>query len=174
MHNGRCLCGNISFAVAGKPRDILICHCEFCQRATGSAALVESIFGKEQFSLTKGAPTVYQHRSEGSGKIIHIHFCPTCGTKTHMTFERFPDIVGIFSGTFDEKGWFGHSPDNTLYFFLESAPDGTVIPAGFDVFDAQYWAAEGTPAPSQRFTQHTLVTAELRDAARTRLKKGAS
>ncbi len=172
MHEGRCLCGAVVFAVEGEPRDILVCHCTFCQRATGSGALVETIFAREQFALRSGTPKLYRHRSAGSGKMIDIHFCPNCGTKTHMTFERFPEIVGVFSGTFDEKGWFERDPENTLYFFLGEAPSGTVLPAGFDVYDAHYWASEGQPAQPQRFAHHTLVTEELRREARLRLQEG--
>lgn len=144
MHFGRCLCGELEFSVEGQPRDIINCHCEFCQRATGSAYLVETIFEKENFVLQRGEPSVYQHISEGSGKHIHINFCARCGTKTHMTFDRFPTIVGIFSGTFDEKDWFERTKENALHFFLSTAPNGTVLPAGFEVYDAHYRQSEGS------------------------------
>lgn len=169
MHLGRCLCGEIEYAVDGQPRDVINCHCEFCQRATGSAYLVETIFEQEDFRLQRGEPKIYRHTSTGSGKQIRIHFCAECGTKTHLTFDRFPTIVGVFSGTFDEKDWFERTRENTLHFFLSTAPKGTVLPAGFEIYDAHFWQSEGVSAKSSIFDAHTLVTDELRAKSRQRL-----
>ena len=171
MHSGRCLCGSLVFEVTGYPRDIINCHCNFCQRATGSAYLVETIFEKQNFRQVEGTPAVYAHRSEGSGKLIYIHFCDSCGTKTHMLFDRFPDIVGVFSGTFDVKDWFERTRENTLHFFLSTAPKGTVLPAGFEVYDAHFWKADGIADTPNVFEQHTLVTEELREASCARLRE---
>ncbi|MCB1441066.1 MAG: GFA family protein [Nitratireductor sp.] len=169
MHFGRCLCGEIEYAVEGQPRDVVNCHCEFCQRATGSAYLVETIFEQENFRLLHGEPGVYRHMSAGSGKQISIYFCAICGTKTHMTFDCFPKIVGVYSGTFDEKDWFERTRENTLHFFLSTAPKGTVLPAGFEIYDAHYWQSDGVPAEPSVFEVHTLVTDALRAESRRRL-----
>ncbi len=66
-----------------------------------------------------------------------------------MLFERFPDAVGVYSGTFDEKDWFADRPEKTLSFYLSDAPVGTVPPAGHQVFDAHYWRSEGVAADAQ-------------------------
>jgi Uncharacterized conserved protein len=168
-HQGRCLCGALVFAVDGPPRDVINCHCRFCQRATGSAYLVETTFLREDFRLLAGEPAVYTHVSEGSGKAIRLHFCARCGTRTHMTFERFPAIVGLFSGCFEQPDWFARRRENALHFFLSTAPLGTVLPAGFEVYDAHYWAAEGRVAVPQVFDAPVEVTEALRQAARDRL-----
>jgi hypothetical protein len=170
MHIGRCLCGEIEFSVEGQPNDVINCHCNFCQRATGSAYLVETLFDKENFHLMRGTPIVYDHVSEGSGKTIQVHFCGKCGTKTHMLFERFPASVGVYSGTFDEKDWFERNTLNALHFFLCTAPKGTVLPAGFQVFDAHYWESEGVASIPQVFDTNTLVTEELRAESQKRLR----
>lgn len=170
MQLGRCLCGDIEFGVEGAPRDIINCHCHFCQRATGSAYLVETIFERDHFHLRAGDPATYTHTSAGSGKDIHIRFCARCGTKTHMSFDRFPDIVGVFSGTFDTTDWFTRTRENALHFFLSTAPAGTVLPAGFEVYDAHFWTEEGVPATPRIFDSHTLVTGELRQESLARLR----
>jgi len=174
MHKGRCLCGDIEFAVEGPPNDIINCHCNFCQTATGSAYLVETMFDTEKFKLLRGTPQVYDHVSEGSGKPIHIHFCARCGTKTHMLFERFPTSVGVFSGTFDKKDWFDRTSENALHFFLSTAPRGTVLPAGFEIYDAHYWHSEGVASTPQVFEAHTIVTDDLKAQSRERLRKLSS
>lgn len=170
MHKGHCLCGDIEFAVEGSPNDIINCHCNFCQTATGSAFLVETMFDTEKFKLLNGSPKVYDHISQGSGKTIHIHFCEKCGTKTHMLFERFPGSVGIFSGTFDEKDWFERTSDNVLYFSLSTAPKGMVLPAGVEIYDAHYWQSEGVASAPQIFEAHTIVTDDLKAQSQERLQ----
>lgn len=170
MQHGRCLCGAVVFGVEGPPNDIINCHCNFCQRATGSAFLVETMFDLARFHLLKGEPRVYTHVSAVSGKKIHIHFCGTCGTKTHMRFERFPGSVGIFSGTFDTCDWFERSVETAPQFFLSTAPLGTVLPAGFEIYDAHFWQADGVPATPQVFDAHLLVTEQVRAESLARLE----
>lgn len=171
MQKGRCLCGDLSFAVEGQPIDVIHCHCHFCQRSTGSAYLTETLFTKQQFHLLHGTPRVFTHVSAGSGKRVHIHFCNTCGTKTHLLFERFPDSVGVCSGTFDDKDWFARRPEKTLHFYLSNASVGTVLPAGYPVFDAHYWRSDGGTAAAQIFETHMLVTEQMKAESRNRLRE---
>ncbi len=105
-HEGGCLCGAIRYSVKTPPARVTFCHCRFCQRATGSDYLVEPIFEKPALEVIAGKPKTYSHRSEGSGKIVDIHFCAVCGTKLFLTFERFPEVVGLYGGTFDDPNWF--------------------------------------------------------------------
>src|SRR5690606_262347 len=100
-------------------------------------------------------------------------FCARCGTKTHMTFERFPAILGVYSGTFDDKDWFERTKENALHFFLCSAPNGTILPAGFKVHDAHYWESEGVVASPQVFDAHTLGTDTRKEQSKRRLKNRA-
>lgn len=131
---GGCLCGDVRFRVDAPPIRVTVCHCRFCQRATGSAYLVEPIFRQANFAVLQGEAATYQHRSKGSGKIVNVHFCQRCGTKLYLSFERFPDVVGVYGGTFDDPNWFDRSAKTTKHIFLDVAQHGTVIPAGLDVF----------------------------------------
>ena len=112
VHQGGCLCGALRYETLADPVRVTICHCKFCQRATGSAYLIEPIFRLEDLRVMQGITTVYQTRSEGSGKIVYIHFCATCGTKLYLTFERFTETCGVYAGTFDDPNWFAIRPDN--------------------------------------------------------------
>jgi len=38
MSSGRCLCGAVSYRVAGPLRDVIVCHCRDCRRWHGRAA----------------------------------------------------------------------------------------------------------------------------------------
>jgi hypothetical protein len=86
-HEGSCLRCGIRHAAASQPLRVTICHCRFCQRATGAAHLGEPILGKSDFGMMSDQPKVYRHRSEGSGKMVDVHFCDTCGTKLFLSFE---------------------------------------------------------------------------------------
>jgi len=152
-HEGGCLCGGIRYSVKTDPMRVTICHCRFCQRATGSAFLVEPIFGKSDFTLTAGEPTIYQQRSEGSGKIVNIHFCARCGTKLFLSFERFAEVVGVYGGTFDNPDWFERSAKNSRHIFLSVAQRGTVIPAGIDCYDQHTMTNDGQPIKPTVFAE---------------------
>jgi len=144
-HEGGCLCGAIRYAAKAQPLRVTICHCRFCQRATGSAFLVEPIFNKADFAVAAIEPKIYRHRSEGSGKAVEVHFCGTCGTKLFLSFERFPDVVGVYGGTFDDPNWYERSTKNTRHIFLGAAQHGTVIAAGFPCYEEHAMTNDGAP-----------------------------
>jgi len=124
---------------------VTVCFCRFCQRATGGQGMVEPIFDRAALEFTKGRPRVYDHVSAGSGLPVHVHFCPDCGTKTHLTFDRWPNVAGVYSGTFDDPGWFPLDPETTKFIFLASAARGTLVPPGFPTFDEHAQTQDGTP-----------------------------
>lgn len=142
---GGCLCGALRYGVIAPPLWVTACFCTFCQRATGSQGMVEPIFDTEAFSVTSGTPRRYTHVSDGSGKDVHVHFCAACGTKTHLTFERWPDRLGIYSGTFDDPGWFDFTPDNSKYIFVDEAVRGTIVPPEFKIFARHATTSDGEP-----------------------------
>jgi hypothetical protein len=142
---GGCLCGKLRYKVDKKPSRATICHCKFCQRATGSAYLVEPICEASDFNVINGTPKTYTHTSDGSGKNVYIHFCDHCGTKLFLTFERFPEIVGAYGGTFDDPDWIDTPPENTKHIFLGTARKGTVIPPHVATFLEHATENDGTP-----------------------------
>ena len=145
LHEGGCLCGRVRYVTRSDPIRVTICHCRFCQRATGSAYLVEPIFDRQDFSLTQGNPRMYEQVSAGSGKAVFVHFCADCGTKLHLSFERFADAIGVYGGTFDDPNWFPITPENSKHIFLESAQRGVVIPAGINTFQQHATTNDGAP-----------------------------
>ena len=85
---GGCLCGALRYEVQKQPARTTMCHCKFCQRATGGAYLVEPVFESADFAVIRGMPKCYTHVSDGSGKEVYIHFCDNCGTKLFLTSLR--------------------------------------------------------------------------------------
>ncbi|AML52385.1 GFA family protein [Falsihalocynthiibacter arcticus] len=154
---GGCLCGNLRYAVENQPSRVTICHCKFCQRATGGAYMVEPIFDAQDFRLLKGTPKKYAHISAGSGKKVFVHFCDTCGTKLFLTFERFANIVGVYGGTFDDPDWFDLTPENSKQIFLGVAQRGTSIPPHVNTFIEHATEPDGTPIEPTVFETHQII-----------------
>ena len=156
-HDGGCLCGRVRYETLGPPARVTICHCRFCQRATGGAAMINANFELSALTVTRGAPRVFDHRSEGSGKLVHIHFCPDCGTKLFMTFERAPGWAGVYSGSFDDPAWITLDPATAKQIFLDSGrPDAAILP-GIKAFGQHATTNDGTPCRPHVFDR--LVTA---------------
>lgn len=154
---GGCLCGAVRYSARSNPVRITICHCKFCQRATGSAFMVEPIFNDGDFAVLRGKPRIYEHRSEGSNKLIHVHFCSDCGTKLFLTFERFEGIVGVYGGTFDDPNWFERTRDNSKHIFLSVAQHGTVVPPGMNTFEEHASANDGSPIDPTVFSEPKII-----------------
>jgi hypothetical protein len=145
---GGCLCGAQRYAVNQPPEALTLCHCRFCQRATDGTHMVEPIIDKTAFRMISGTPKVWTTRSEGSGMEVHVHFCDTCGTKTHLSFERFPDIVGVYAGTFDDPNWYDWTPENTKQIFLDVAQQNATVLPGIPCFTQHMRRLDGSENPS--------------------------
>lgn len=142
---GRCLCGSVSYNTGGDPLWVTVCYCRFCQRATGSDRMIEPIFERSSFKFTSVSPAVYTLPSEGSGMDINVHFCPNCGTKVALTFERWPDRIGILAGTLDKPSAALATKKNSKHIFVSEAVPGTILPSGFKVFERHATENDGTP-----------------------------
>lgn len=154
---GGCLCGQIRYQATQQPIRVSFCHCKFCQRARGAAYAVEPIFQMTDFELLSGKPKTYDHKSEGSGKILQVHFCDNCGSGTYYTFERWDDIIGVHAGTFDDPNWFDWTAENAKHIFLDVARHDAVIPAGIPTFGQHATDSDGKPVEPTIFdTPHVI------------------
>jgi hypothetical protein len=150
-HEGGCLCGAVRYETKCDPLRVTTCHCKFCQRATGSAYMVEPIFRRTDILITKGAPAIYNHRSGGSGKLVHVHSCAACGTKLYLTFERFAESCGVYAGTFDDPDWFEIRPDNSKRIFIDAARHEAILPPGVPCFREHAMRNDDTPLEPMTF-----------------------
>jgi hypothetical protein len=142
---GGCLCGALRFQARAQPVRLTLCYCRFCQRATGSSHMVEPIFNESDFEVIAGSSTIYSLTSSGSGKQVNVQFCAQCGTKICLTFERFPSVVGVYAGAFDDPSWFDRSPETTACLFLDGAQAGALVPAGVRTYREHRTAHDGAP-----------------------------
>jgi hypothetical protein len=145
VYQGGCLCGAIRYQAMAEPVRITICHCTFCQRLTGSAYLVEPIFRRPDVIFRGAPPSRYEHRSDSSQMRVTISFCGHCGTTVCLELERFPDVIGLCGGTFDDPNWFERDKDNCRHIFIRSAQRGVALPAGVKLYKEHAVKLDGTP-----------------------------
>jgi hypothetical protein len=153
MQEGGCLCGAQRYAVLKPPARVTVCHCRFCQRATGSACMVEPIFAREDLRHLRGTPATYDAVSAGSGKRVTIHFCRDCGTKLYLSFERFPAAFGLYAGTLDDPDWIEVTPENAKHIFIGVARPETILPPRMACFAEHAITNAGEALEPVRFDQ---------------------
>jgi hypothetical protein len=141
IHEGGCLCGDIRYRVSGDPTGTFVCHCTFCQRASGSAFQIPVYFPKENVEFIGGPINTYDHRFKDHGRTLRMQFCPRCSTKVGWTIERDPGLQGICGGTFDDPNWF----KVFAHIFTDSAVGWMTFPPGVRVYDKHFITEAGTP-----------------------------
>ncbi|KAJ3823975.1 Mss4-like protein [Lentinula raphanica] len=92
VRNGSCLCGAITFTVKGDPVHYLVCHCKNCQKASGSAFMMNIWFKDESFKLLTGQDALkpYEDKDTNTGKPLTRYFCSNCGS--NVFFRMSPDL----------------------------------------------------------------------------------
>lgn len=152
---GGCLCGSVRFRTTQAPLRTLVCHCTFCQRLTGSSSYAESMFPMDAVRFNAGPMTTYEHLSDGSGKRVFVHFCPSCGTTVSLTFERWPDIRAISRGCYDDP----NAVRVSSHIWTRSAQVDTALPEGVDCFAQARMTLDGKAEPSVRLTAPVMARA---------------
>lgn len=141
IHDGGCVCGAVRYRVSGVPIRTSICHCTFCQRRTGSAFGFGAYLRQEDVAITRGTLTVYEHRSDESGRWLRMEFCPVCGTTVTWTVEALPGTRAIAGGTFDDPSWLKIERHG----WLRSAHPWMIVPP-----DVERHAQSALPPPPQK------------------------
>jgi hypothetical protein len=115
--DGRCLCGSVTYKLDGPLIYNVLCHCENCRHATGSAFLCATIVPKEVRPLLylQPVPTFnhlektftlltssnlksYADTVTRSSQPLHRHFCSNCGSQLFALTPLNPEIVSVFAG----------------------------------------------------------------------------
>ena len=77
-HSGSCLCGQVRFEVEGAFESFFLCHCEYCQKDTGSAHAANLFSSQARLLWISGEHNV---RTFDLPSTRHSKsFCATCGS----------------------------------------------------------------------------------------------
>jgi hypothetical protein len=99
---GGCLCGAIRYRCEGDPISMGLCQCDRCQRQSGSAFLIATVFARDAVVFERGEPKVFAARGD-DGRHLYRHFCGDCGSAVMITLDRYPEIRSMMGGTLDDK-----------------------------------------------------------------------
>lgn len=99
---GGCLCGAIRYAISAPVTELRACHCRSCQRASGAGGTVGAVVPREAFTITQGKPKRYSAVAD-SGRTLHRHFCPDCGSQLYSLREQSPQMIVVRAGTLDDS-----------------------------------------------------------------------
>jgi hypothetical protein len=99
-----CHCGNLNLSCKGEPSLVAMCHCEACQRRTGSAFSLGAWFEQENVSI-EGKASVFA-RTGDEGLRLDYHFCPDCGSNVYwMAASSMGERIGVAAGTFADPSF---------------------------------------------------------------------
>lgn len=99
--SGGCLCAAVRYRCDGAPQSIGLCQCERCQRQSGSAFLIATVFASAAVTIEGELKTYVARDADGQG--LYRHFCPNCGSAVMITLDRYPGIRSMMGGTLDDK-----------------------------------------------------------------------
>jgi hypothetical protein len=106
VRTAQCACGRVEITVEGEPLQVATCHCDFCQKRTGSVLSAAAWFATEQVVAISGETTTYNGLEiDGvaamGGVGIDYNFCATCGSTVYWTFSfDGQSITAIAVGNF--------------------------------------------------------------------------
>ena len=92
---GGCMCGGVRYAVDGKLRDIIACHCEQCRRSSGHFVAATAC-RREHFKLLRQDSLQWYSAVPGYRR----GFCNVCGSSLFFE-ETDGERVSIAAGSLD-------------------------------------------------------------------------
>ncbi len=106
MHRtAECACGRLTVTVRSEPLAIATCHCDFCQKRTGSVFQVGAYFAAGEELEVNGETKEYNGLDldgvgNASGDSVSYYFCPTCGSTLYWIKGGDSPIMGMAVGNF--------------------------------------------------------------------------
>lgn len=74
---GTCLCGEVSFEIAGPMPRLYLCHCSLCRKQGGSASNASLVIHGENFRWIGGERRISSYERPTG---FRSHFCSRCGS----------------------------------------------------------------------------------------------
>lgn len=75
---GECNCGAVAFEISGAVKDVFVCHCSICRRATGSNGIPVILVANDAFHWLRGEDVIATWRKPDAD--WQGSFCRQCGS----------------------------------------------------------------------------------------------
>ncbi|KAB8227995.1 Mss4-like protein [Aspergillus alliaceus] len=106
-NSGSCLCGAVQYRITGDPGQFFVCHCDNCQKVSGSAFMANCWYIKDQVQITQGQESVktYHDKATSSGTGLKRSFCETCGSSLFVQSDKPEGLqyISVASGTINNR-----------------------------------------------------------------------
>ena len=121
-YTGGCLCDQVHYTLAARPKALNACHCTDCKISTGSSHIEMLIADADAFHCTGETQSFI--KTADSGRQLDIHRCANCGTRVFHHNIANRALVFIPAPTLDDAGW----AVPTSHIWVERASPGVAIP----------------------------------------------
>lgn len=98
---GSCLCGNIQYSSHQSQLTTVVCHCNDCQKQSGSAFSINMLVPIDGF-LVEGTSLGFYTKAGGSSLPVKRFFCTNCGSALYSEIDVMPGVLAVKAGTLAE------------------------------------------------------------------------
>lgn len=150
--DGGCACGAVRYRLLRQPMFVHCCHCNWCQRESGSAFAVNAIIESSEVQLLTGSPEKIDTPS-ASGRWQIYRRCPSCRIALWSHYSSAREAVSfVRAGTLDDPATC--PPD--IHIFTSSKQAWFELPAGAAAVEEYYQRSAYWPVESvARYAQAT-------------------
>ena len=150
---GGCACKTLRYRLIASPLIVHACHCEDCQRLTGSAFVINIWIEKEFVEADLAAPKSFK-LTGGSGKPHEVFFCDTCGTYVWSKYHAAPGhTLFVRAGTLDKPAVV--KPD--VHIFTRTKLPWLALPNDVLAFESFYSIKEVWPVESRERLRRNMA-----------------
>ncbi len=110
-YEGGCHCGEVRYSCTKEPELTFYCHCQDCQRTTGSPFSMELMIESNCFEVA-GDLQAYVVTGD-SGKPVARWSCARCASGIYLEGEADPGYIFLKVGSLDDAGWV--NPEMHIY-----------------------------------------------------------
>jgi hypothetical protein len=99
--DGGCLCGNVTYTCDADPIASANCHCQDCQKSTGSAFSTVVMVPADSFEISGETLSITHTTGTDHGQDAQRHFCSACGSPLATISDAYPFVL-IKAGTLND------------------------------------------------------------------------
>jgi hypothetical protein len=141
--DGGCGCGAVRYRMQARPMFVHCCHCEDCQRQTGTAFVLNALIEADRVATLSGETQPFTMPTD-SGRPHRVFRCHVCGTAMWSEYGGVAKLRFVRVGTLDDPS--ALPPD--VHIYTRSKLPWVVLPADVPAFEAYYDSRKLWPVQS--------------------------